>query len=209
MLAAPSSRNPGSRASRCNAAGAPSPTRCGPPSAPPPGGGALRRPISSTATFIVTPGSGMVREGELNPHGCDPLDPKSSASANSATLARSNSLWNGLAGRRHQGYHHGPRGRAPAGECEHPQDWYTRATPLRYRRAECALPSGLQPRIESVAHSVAEEVEAQHGEKDGEAREGAEPGRLLEIAPAHGQHDAPRRRGGCVPIPRKDRARPR
>src|SRR5262245_8644664 len=53
-----------------------------------------------------------------------------------------------------------------------------------------------QARVKGIPNPVAEEVEAEHGEKDGQAGKSSQPRRLLEIATAHGEHDPPRRRGG-------------
>src|SRR5712691_11425651 len=51
----------------------------------------------------------------------------------------------------------------------------------------------LQARIERITQPVANQVEAEDRQEDGEARERAEPRGLLEVAAALGQHDSPRR----------------
>ena len=63
--------------------------------------------------------------------------------------------------------------------------------PPRRQRAPAA--SDLQLRIEPVAQGVAEQVEAEHGERDGDAREDRDPRRALGVFRPAPQHQAPGR----------------
>src|SRR5438445_116256 len=57
------------------------------------------------------------------------------------------------------------------------------------------LSGSAQPRIERVAQRIAEEVEPEHGEADGDARCDREPRRALEELHARAaEHETPRRR---------------
>src|SRR5689334_18377198 len=52
----------------------------------------------------------------------------------------------------------------------------------------------VHPRVERIAQAVAEEVEARHGERDGDARRDREPRRAGEIDLRIVEHVAPARR---------------
>src|SRR4029450_1762276 len=56
--------------------------------------------------------------------------------------------------------------------------------------------SDLEPGIESVAETVAEEVDTEHGDQDGEAGERRQPPRRREVDAAVREHAAPRRGRG-------------
>src|SRR5207248_2618244 len=66
------------------------------------------------------------------------------------------------------------------------------AAPARHHPEE----RGRESRVERVANPVAEQVEGEHGDRDGETREEHEPPRRDEVRDRVGQHVAPRRRGG-------------
>src|SRR4030095_16147236 len=135
----------------------------------------------------IGPSTYWCERGELNPHVLPPWIlsharlpvPPLSHDRNSQPASR-NDAYGGIVRPR---IAQGPRG---------PRRAIARAS------TETAAPSSssFEPRIQRVADAVAEEVEAEHGEEDGGAGEGAQPWGLLEIAAAHGQHDAPRGRGG-------------
>ena len=119
----------------------------------------------------------------MNPHGCDPLDPKSSASANSATLARQNSFWNGLAGRRSNDIT-GPRRRVARARLPAPQGVVHVRPALRYRRAGRAALQVLR------RGSRASRIPSPRRLKPSTARKLAMPRK----APSHGCRRPPRRR---------------
>src|SRR5215468_6042116 len=64
-----------------------------------------------------------------------------------------------------------------------------------WRRARADTPPGAaQAGVERVAQGVAQQVRAEHGEADGDAREQDQPRRLLRVLRGrHRQHAAPRR----------------
>src|SRR5262245_30858471 len=55
-------------------------------------------------------------------------------------------------------------------------------------------PSDGEPRVERVAQAIAEQVDAEHGDQDGEAGEGREPPRGGQIHAPVSQHSTPRGR---------------
>src|SRR5712691_8697872 len=63
---------------------------------------------------------------------------------------------------------------------------------LLWLRYSPQLTSPRQPRVEGVADGVAHEVEADHGDEEGDARAEDDPRGLLEIAAAGVDHAAPR-----------------
>ena len=60
----------------------------------------------------------------------------------------------------------------------------------------------LESRVERVAQAVAEQVEAEHAERDGEAGIDGEARRDVHPGLRVGQHAPPRGSGGCAPSPR-------
>src|SRR5438874_2542956 len=74
------------------------------------------------------------------------------------------------------------------------------------RTSDSMRPLDFQARVERVAEPVTEEIDAEDGDENGQAREGREPPRGREIRAAVGEHAAPGRGGGWTPRPRKDSA---
>src|SRR5205807_9834555 len=60
--------------------------------------------------------------------------------------------------------------------------------------------------IEEVAQSVAEEVGAEHDERDGGARDGGQPPRVAQVIPSLGHHVSPGWPGRLNPQPEKAEA---
>src|SRR5262245_53308416 len=63
------------------------------------------------------------------------------------------------------------------------------------RRLEGQVLAALQPWVESIAQAVTEEIDAHHGDQDGEAGEGDDPWRGEDEFAAVGEHGAPFRGG--------------
>jgi hypothetical protein len=62
-----------------------------------------------------------------------------------------------------------------------------------------------EPRVQEIAQTVAEEVQAEHRRRDGRPGEEADPWRLPEVVAAVGDDVAPCRRGRGGPMPRNVR----
>ena len=67
--------------------------------------------------------------------------------------------------------------------------------------------SSVQPRVEGVAQAVAEQVEAEHGQGERDARGGRSGAARRRLVALEADHRAPFRRWGCcAPRPRNERA---
>src|SRR5262245_38102895 len=86
--------------------------------------------------------------------------------------------------------------------------WMVKLTPSTARRTPCPVgkcvcrsstarraTSDLQARIEGVAEPVAEQVDGQHGQHDGQSRKGGEPPGGGDVVSPIGEHPAPGGRG--------------
>src|SRR3984893_7629206 len=63
------------------------------------------------------------------------------------------------------------------------------------RMSDSMRPLDFQARVERVAEPVAEEIDAEDGDENGQAREGREPPRRGEVHATVGEHAAPGRGG--------------